>query len=114
MAAGYRRYPALNPGSWFNSVTPAEYLTRYNTILSALDPAKVADDLAALAPGKVPVLLCFEDPRGIAEGRTWCHRHIVAAWLEDRLGIVVEECGFPLLDRWTTLRQAGIAPPSFR
>jgi hypothetical protein len=30
----------------------------------------------------------------------WCHRHIVAQWLEDRLGIAVHEVGHPNLDRF--------------
>jgi hypothetical protein len=34
------------------------------------------------------VLLCFEDVR---KPEVWCHRQIVAKWIEERLGIVVPE-----------------------
>ena len=34
---------------------------------------------------KDKVLLCYEDPL------LFCHRHIVAAWLESELGIIVPE-----------------------
>jgi hypothetical protein len=114
MKAGYRRYPALNPGAWFNKVSAGEYLARYNAeILAPLDPKKVADDLMKLGAGKVPVLLCFEDPRGCSAGSCWCHRHIVAQWLENYLGITVPEVDHPLLDRWTKLRHEGVTPPSY-
>ncbi len=29
MLAGYRRYPKLNPGKWFNSVSPQDYKRLY-------------------------------------------------------------------------------------
>jgi len=111
--AGYRRYRALEPGPWFNSVTIPEYLERYNEILAALDPGKVADELVALGSGGVPVMLCYEQPASIERGETYCHRHIVSQWLEDRLGINVEEVDHPTLDRFAKLRQANIAPPSY-
>jgi hypothetical protein len=44
----------------------------------------------------------------------WCHRHIVAQWLEDMLSIKVEEFGAPDLDRWAMLRRQRIVPPSYR
>jgi hypothetical protein len=34
------------------------------------------------------VLLCFEDLR---KPGVWCHRQIVAAWIEERFGMVVPE-----------------------
>lgn len=51
----------------------------YETVLSKLEPKQVFDEL----DGKV--LLCFED------SKEFCHRHIVAAWLELCLGIEVPE-----------------------
>lgn len=117
MPAGYRRYPALAPGSWFMSVGPAEYLTRFNAeILGPLDPAAVAAKLAALSGDKVPVMVCYERADKIEAGEQWCHRHLVAQWLEDRLGVTVPEVGFEgrPFDRFALLRKAGIAPPSYR
>jgi hypothetical protein len=113
-AAGYRRYTALNPGDWFKSSTIPDYLALYGELLGRLDPERVVRDLLELDPGKVPVLLCFESPGGIAEGACWCHRHLVAQWLEDRLGILVEEVAHPTLDRFAKLRAEGVKPPTYR
>ena len=112
--AGYKRFRTLEPGTWFNSSTIPDYLKLYGAILAALDPHKVADDLAALSPGKVPTLLCYENPVGVNEGKIWCHRHLAAQWLEDKLGIEVEEVGHPSLDRFAKLRLERVKPPMYR
>ena len=51
----------------------------YNQVLANLDPIQVIEDL------KGAVLLCYED------NMEFCHRHIVAAWLELTLNIEVPE-----------------------
>jgi hypothetical protein len=112
--AGYKRFRALEPGAWFNSSTSADYLKLYGEILARLDPREVADSLLTLAPGKVPVMLCYEAPASIREGTTWCHRHLAAQWLEDKLGIEVEKVGYPSLDRFARLRMERVPPPSYR
>lgn len=87
----YRRYPKLNPGPWFNSVSPVEYKKRYHEeILSRLDAAQVVRELADIANGGVPVLVCFE---GAADKHGWCHRGLVAGWLHDELQLEVREIG---------------------
>ena len=56
------------------------YVERYyDTVLHGLDPHEVYEEL------KGRVLLCYEEPE------YFCHRHIVAAWLELELGITVPE-----------------------
>jgi hypothetical protein len=114
-AAGFKQYRALCPGSWFKSCTPAEYLRRFNKeILASLDPHKVVADLQRLASdGRTPTLLCFEGASDVQCGVKWCHRHIVAQWLEDSLGIKVPEVDFPGLDRFALLRLNGVAAPSY-
>ena len=73
MAAGYRLYRTLAPGPWFDSVGIDEYYHRYRTeILAPLNPRMVAYELAELAAGSVPVMLCYERP-GTGD---WCHRAI--------------------------------------
>ena len=109
--SGYKRYSALNPGPWFNSVSVPEYLTRYRDILDKLEPKKVLDDLKAIAGSGTPVIACFEAAEKIETGEVWCHRHLVAQWLEDSLGIEIEELNYPKLDRWAKLRQDGVPPP---
>lgn len=85
---GYRfeKYPALRPSlellrGWKDgTVTEAEYTGRYyEETLSKLDPQKVFSDL----DGKV--LLCHEPPG------TFCHRRLVAEWLERSLHTRVPE-----------------------
>ncbi len=107
-------YRALAPGPWFKSVSPAEYQKRFAEQLAELDANLVIKRLRQLAgPGNVPVLACFEHARDIDGGRCWCHRHLVAQWLEQRLGITVEELEWPQLDRFRFLRdpQPWLEPP---
>jgi len=80
-------YPALYPSqsllnAWNASeISEADYTKRYiEETLSRLDPRKIYHDL-----GEDAVLLCHEAP-----GK-FCHRRLVAAWLEDNLGIEVPE-----------------------
>jgi hypothetical protein len=109
---GYRRLRALEPGEWFRSVTPAKYLQLYREILDRLDPTEIFDRLIAF--GDSPVLLCWESASDCESGKTFCHRHLVAQWLEDSLDIKVEEIGRPNLDRFAFLRAQGIEPPDYR
>jgi hypothetical protein len=91
VAPGYRLFRKLQPGTWFNSVTVAEYIARYQAaVLDRLDPITVREDLERLAGGQIPVLCCF----GRAGGPGWCHRALVAEWFHERLGITVPELGF--------------------
>jgi len=89
--AGYRVVAQLAPGAWFNKVEAEEYKRRFDAeILGRLDPAETWDRLHKMVPvGVEPVLLCWEKPPWTAEN--WCHRRIVAAWFQEKLGFVVEE-----------------------
>lgn len=78
-----RSYPALAPDRDMLKMDESEYRPEYAAILARLDPYKVAEDL-----GPDAILLCWEDPR------LFCHRRLVAEWLEDHLGIKVHEIGF--------------------
>jgi len=60
-----------------------EYRQKYQAILARLDPRKVYEDL-----GQEAVLLCWEQPG------EFCHRRLVAAWLEEALGVTVPELPF--------------------
>ena len=37
------------------------------------------------------MLLCYESWDSIKSGKTFCHRRIVAKWLEKTIGVKVEE-----------------------
>lgn len=58
----------------------------YKTVLDQLDPAVVAKELQSF--GENIVLLCYETPE------KFCHRHIAAKWLNDKLGLNI--CEFEL------------------
>ena len=89
--SGYRRYPKLNPGPWFNSVSNDEYRLRYyDEVLNPLDPVRVVAELQDIAGDLTPALLCWEPP---TLGQTWCHRGLVSQWLHDMLGLEVFEIG---------------------
>ena len=97
----YRLYPKLAPGPWFRSAPARVYLDLYTRQLAALDPARVVDDLEAIADGRTAALCCFESAHEIGLSRRLCHRHIAARWLEDRIGIEVPELGAPAdFDPW--------------
>lgn len=65
-----------------------EYEKAYREqVLNKLDPMKVWEDL------QDSVILCHESMKKIEDGETFCHRHMVARWLEEELwlrGIDVE------------------------
>ena len=77
-----RRYMPLAP-SWDLVKIKEEnlYHRRYHSeVLSKIDPQKVYEEL-----GPDAILLCWESP-----GK-FCHRRIAATWLEDALGIKIDE-----------------------
>lgn len=81
-----REYKKLAPPMWLVMRTKLDkeydfYIFEYTrTVLDKLDPKQVFEEL-----GKDSVLLCHE-----GKGK-FCHRHIVAKWLEKNLKIKIEE-----------------------
>jgi hypothetical protein len=80
------RFPSLEPErSTFyaikeGAITQQEYERLYREhVLSKLDPQNIYDMF------RNNVLLCWEDPG------EFCHRRIVAKWIEENLGIEVPE-----------------------
>lgn len=84
-----RCYYALAPtwdivtGVKNGSIDEKQYTLEYLKILDKLDPQKVVDDL-----GDNAIMLCYESPKD------FCHRHIVAHWLNKNLGLDVQEIFF--------------------
>lgn len=60
-----------------------EYDAAFAAILAKLDPAEIYQTLGTNA-----VLLCWEKPG------EWCHRRLVAEWLEESLDMEISEYGF--------------------
>lgn len=54
----------------------------------ALHALRILEQKAEAAGFEGLILLCFEDIRG---GKKWCHRRMLAEWLEDKLGVPVPE-----------------------
>lgn len=95
---------ALYPPRWFrgiitkyvsptydilhNTSTEEEYTKRFNSeILNHRDPKKFIQSLEQTARGKDIALCCFEMPN------EFCHRHLVAKWMNEQLGLDIEEYG---------------------
>lgn len=93
--AGYKRYAPLQPGEWlWTTDDEATYRDLYFAQLNALDPARVVADLYRLAGTATPVLCCFcslNKPSKPGEPAPYCHRRMVAEWLEASTGTVVPE-----------------------
>lgn len=81
-----RQYKNLAPKFWFyqkykNDGDSNFYTEQYQKeVLDKLDPKQVYEDL-----GPDAVLLCYETEY------QFCHRFLVAKWLEDNLNIEIEE-----------------------
>ena len=82
-----RRYSRLAPSRDLitkylaGDLNGAEYATEYHRcVLEKLDPVQVAEEM-----GSDAVLLCWEAP-----GK-FCHRRLVADWLQKAIGIEVPE-----------------------
>lgn len=83
------KYLALAPTSDMLKITDyTTYKERYyKEVLDKLDPQQVYKEL-----GDKAVLLCYEKYDDIKSGKTFCHRRIVAEWLESGIyGVKVEE-----------------------
>lgn len=83
-------YPPLFPTWEMIRCEDEEKFERMYTeqVLSKLDPMDVWADL-----GEDAILICYESQAKIEAGETFCHRHMVARWLEDGLkeyGVDVE------------------------
>jgi hypothetical protein len=80
-----RHYQKLAPWKDMKGLTEDDFRYIYqDAILDVLDPQKVFEEL-----GPDAILLCWEKPG------EFCHRRMVAEWLEVHLGIEVSEYEAP-------------------
>jgi hypothetical protein len=61
------------------------YRDAYFKQLSCLNPKRVYNDL------KDCTIICFESSKDLASGKKFCHRRMVAGWLESELGVIIPE-----------------------
>ena len=100
----YPVYAPLVPGDWCFDIKTIDYIKRYEAQLAVLDARTVWEELKAVAIGDAvrrfvldevraarvePVLLCWEKPGGTSAA--FCHRRLVAQWLQAELGVIVPE-----------------------
>ena len=101
----YPVYAPLVPGCWsYSDIKPADYVPFYLNQLSNLNARIVWGELKEVAINDAirrffldaeraarvePVLLCWEKPGGTSAA--FCHRRLVAQWLQAELGQIVPE-----------------------
>jgi len=80
-------YTQLAPHRQMLKLPREQYVAQFDEILAGLNPLEVARDLVDLAARENadPIMLCWESPN------VFCHRRMVAEWLENELGIMVPE-----------------------
>jgi len=84
------RYVLLN--DFRNSrISESQYVERFNDMLSSLNPAVVIDQLSDMT--KHPIMCCH------CNTTHFCHRHLVAEWLESNLKIVIPEHAVGVVQR---------------
>tara|TARA_B100001093_G_scaffold100757_1_gene92854 strand:+ start:1784 stop:2203 length:420 start_codon:yes stop_codon:yes gene_type:complete len=66
-------------------ISEEKFITNYNEQLDSLNPRTVFEDLNFLVSGFEPVLMTD------GSKKKFCHRHLVAEWLENNLDVCIEE-----------------------
>ena len=64
-----------------------KFIIAYQEQLDELNPAIVAEHLNLLTAGEEPILMCH------CSKTEFCHRHLTADWLQNKLGVYIEEFG---------------------
>ena len=66
-------------------ISKEKFILNYNEQLDTLNPRMVFEDLNSLVSGYEPILMTD------GSKKKFCHRHLVAEWLEKNLDVIVEE-----------------------
>ena len=66
-------------------ISEEKFILNYNEQLDTLNPRMVFEDLNSLVSGYEPILMTD------GSKKKFCHRHLVAEWLEKNLDVIVEE-----------------------
>lgn len=68
--------------------TDERYTHRYfQEVLGKLDPHEILRMITTIGQGSDVALCCYEKPGD------FCHRHLLAQWLMENTGVVIEEFG---------------------
>ena len=97
---------SLYPPRWFNGIslkqvaptksilfangqTQEDYTRRYRSeVLSRQDMQQFLKTVEQASEGQDVALCCYEKPED------FCHRHILADWIKEKLGIEISEYGY--------------------
>ena len=74
-------------------ITESEYTTQFNAKLARIDPYTVIKELETITGELEPVLMCH------CGTKAFCHRHLVAEWLEKETDQIIEEYGIGIVQR---------------
>lgn len=74
-------------------ISQEKFIISYKESLSQLNPKQVIEHLNILTGGLEPILMCS------CANTKFCHRHLVADWLENERGLIIQELNFPELSR---------------
>ena len=70
-------------------ISEEKFILAYKEQLNKLNPSSVVEHLNLLTAGEEPVLMCH------CSKTKFCHRHLLADWLETQLGIHIKEFDSP-------------------
>ena len=88
-------------------ISEDQFITAYKEQLELMNPKKVYDDLNTLVSGLEPILMTD------GSKKKFCHRHLVAEWLENELGIIIEEYRLGKVSRSKGYMKKNINPTLF-
>ena len=74
-------------------ITEVQFVNIFKNQLFSLNANTVYEDLKSLVAGFEPIIMTS------VSKKKFCHRHIVAEWLENELGIVIEELNVGMVTR---------------
>ena len=74
-------------------ITEVQFVNIFKNQLFSLNANTVYEDLKSLVAGFEPIIMTS------VSKKKFCHRHIVAEWLENELGIVIEEFNVGMVTR---------------
>ena len=74
-------------------ISEKKFIIEYQSMLNELNSKHVIEHLNFLTGGLEPILMC-----NCAKTK-FCHRHLVADWLEQESGLIIKELNFPDLVR---------------
>jgi len=78
----------LAPRAEMLKMPEAQYLQEYEKILNNLNPSRILNRIQTYAGSNNVALLCYE------KSEAFCHRHLVAKWLNENLSLNVTEFEF--------------------